>query len=75
MYFWVMRSASALRFSNGCSSLNFGRILDCIVADVLKSQCRLSRESCLSLVKGRQGRVRGRRRGVGRSGRRLGHSR
>lgn len=26
-YFWRMRSASALRFSKGCSSLNFDRIL------------------------------------------------
>lgn len=27
LYFWRMRSASALRFSNGCSSLNLERIL------------------------------------------------
>lgn len=27
-YFWRMRSASALRFSKGCSSLNFDRIVD-----------------------------------------------
>jgi len=26
-YFWRMRSASALRFSKGCSSLNLERIL------------------------------------------------
>jgi hypothetical protein len=26
-YFWRMRSASALRFSKGCSSLNLDRIL------------------------------------------------
>jgi hypothetical protein len=26
LYFWRMRSASALRFSNGCSSLNLDRI-------------------------------------------------
>jgi hypothetical protein len=26
-YFWRMRSASALRFSKGCSSLNLLRIL------------------------------------------------
>ena len=26
-YFWRMRSASALRFSNGCSSLNLERIV------------------------------------------------
>jgi hypothetical protein len=26
-YFWRIRSASALRFSNGCSSLNFERIV------------------------------------------------
>lgn len=27
LYFCLMRSASALRFSKGCSSLNFERIL------------------------------------------------
>jgi hypothetical protein len=27
LYFWRMRSASALRFSNGCSSLNLERIV------------------------------------------------
>ncbi len=27
LYFWRMRSASALRFSKGCSSLNLERIL------------------------------------------------
>jgi hypothetical protein len=27
LYFWRMRSASALRFSNGCSSLNLERML------------------------------------------------
>ena len=32
VYFWRMRSASALRFSNGCSSLNLERIL--IVSEV-----------------------------------------
>lgn len=26
-YFWRMRSASALRFSNGCSSLNLERMV------------------------------------------------
>jgi hypothetical protein len=33
LYFWRMRSASALRFSKGCSSLN----LDRMVADVCES--------------------------------------
>lgn len=27
LYFWRMRSASALRFSKGCSSLNLERML------------------------------------------------
>ena len=31
-YFWRIRSASALRFSNGCSSLNFARVM---AADVI----------------------------------------
>lgn len=32
LYFWRMRSASALRFSKGCSSLNLERMVDvCVV--------------------------------------------
>lgn len=30
-YFWRIRSASALRFSKGCSSLNLDRMVDVVV--------------------------------------------
>lgn len=39
-YFWRMRSASALRFSKGCSSLNFDRMIAGFFV------CRLLGSSC-----------------------------
>lgn len=38
-YFWRMRSASALRFSKGCSSLNLDRILVGVGEDVARALC------------------------------------
>jgi hypothetical protein len=36
LYFWRMRSASALRFSKGCSSLNLDRmVMDLVVVVVV----------------------------------------
>ena len=34
-YFWRMRSASALRFSKGCSSLNLERIVILVLLEVV----------------------------------------
>ncbi len=42
-YFWRMRSASALRFSKGCSSLN----LDRMVGGSGGEMCVCGRERCI----------------------------
>ncbi len=45
LYFWRMRSASAFRFSKGCSSLNLERMI--ATMDVLElERNRYSRTSC-----------------------------
>jgi len=64
-YFWRMRSASALRFSKGCSSLNLLRILSGVAtfgagcdSDGVTC-CSFSKLSGMLMCKGKMGKVEG----------------
>ena len=46
LYFWRMRSASALRFSNGCSSLNLERMMRVVDLVVVLSVVAVGAEVC-----------------------------
>lgn len=47
-YFWRIRSASALRFSKGCSSLNLDRMVAVCVSDDTVG-CLIKEQTCYNV--------------------------